>query len=69
MVNILNDIMIRPRVILLDIDREELLLDKSTDLRSKVSKRVIVLLELDKGKTIGNVKLVVGLSYPAFLVR
>lgn len=51
---------------MIDRDREELLtLRNSTNLRSKVSKRVIVLLELDKGKTIGNVRLIVGLSYPA----
>ncbi len=58
--------MIRPRISLIDSDREELLtLRNSTNLRSKVSKRVIVLLELDKGQTIGNVRLIVGLSYPA----
>lgn len=58
--------MIRPRISLIDRDREELLtLRNSTNLRSKLSKRVIVLLELDKGKTIGNVRLIVGLSYPA----
>ena len=57
--------MIRPRVSLSDSDREELLsLLNTTDLRNKVSKRVIVLLELDKGRTIGDVKSVVGLSYP-----
>ena len=57
--------MISRRVILSDGDREELLsLRNSTDLRNKVSKRVIVLLELDKGRTIGDVKLVVGLCYP-----
>lgn len=33
-------------------------------LRSKVFKRVIALLELDKGKTIEEVRAIVGLSYP-----
>ena len=57
--------MIRPRVHLSDIDREELLsLRNRTNMRSKPSKRIIVLLALDKGWTLVDVKLVVGLSYP-----
>ena len=46
-------------------DNEELsrLLHQS-DLRSKIFKRVAVLLELNKGKTIEEVRSVLGLSYP-----
>ena len=39
-------------------------LQKQTNLRSKVFKRVLVLLELNKGKTIKEVKDLVSLSYP-----
>jgi len=56
----------KTHVILSETDKEELtrLLHQS-DLRSKVFKRVTALLELHKGKTIEEVRSVLGLSYPA----
>src|SRR3982750_3416556 len=56
----------KSHVILSETDKEELtrLLHQS-DLRSKVFKRVTALLELNKGKTIEEVRSVLGLSYPA----
>ena len=56
----------KTHVILSETDKEELtrLLHQS-DLRSKVFKRVTALLELNKGKTIEEVRSVLGLSYPA----
>src|SRR4051812_11054439 len=57
--------MSKPHVILSDTDHEELssMLHQS-DLRSKVFKRVSALLELNKGKTIEEVRRVLGLCYP-----
>src|SRR3954463_8783396 len=57
--------MSKPHVILSDTDHEELssMLHQS-DLKSKVFKRVSALLELHKGKTIEEVRSVLGLSYP-----
>jgi transposase len=55
----------KSHIILSDSDHEELsrLLHQS-DLKSKVFKRVTTLLELNKGKTIEEVRSVLGLSYP-----
>src|SRR3954452_4093135 len=55
----------KPHVILSDTDKEELtrLLHQS-DLKSKLFTRVTALLELHKGKTIEEVRGVLGLSYP-----
>ena len=57
--------MSKSHIILSEADREELsrLLHQS-DLRSKIFKRVTALLELNKGKTIEEVRSVLGLSYP-----
>lgn len=55
----------KSHIILSDCDEQELsrLLHHS-GLRSKVFKRVTALLELNKGKTIEEVRSVLGLSYP-----
>lgn len=55
----------KSHVILSDTDKEELtrLLHQS-NLKSKVFKRVTALLELHKGKTIEEVRTVLGLCYP-----
>ena len=57
--------MAKPHVVLTESDQQLLsgLLHQS-GLRSKVFKRVSVLLELNKGKTIEEVRSVVGWSYP-----
>jgi putative transposase len=57
--------MSKSHVILSDTDKEELsrLLHQS-NLKSKVFKRVTILLELDKGKTIEEVRKILGLCYP-----
>jgi putative transposase len=57
--------MAKTHIVLSDADHKELsrLLHQS-GLRSKVLKRVTVLLELNKGQTIEAVRSVVGLSYP-----
>jgi putative transposase len=57
--------MAKSHVILSDTDHEELtrMLHQS-DLKSKVFKRVSALLELHKGKTIEEVRSVLGLCYP-----
>jgi putative transposase len=57
--------MSKSHVILSDTDQEELtkLLHQS-GLRSKVFKRVTALLELNKGKTIEEVRRVLGVCYP-----
>ena len=55
----------KSHIILSDCDHEELsrLLHQS-DLKSKVFKRVTALLELNKGKTIEEVRKILGLCYP-----
>jgi len=55
----------KSHIVLSDSDHQELtrLLHQS-GIRSKVFKRVTTLLELDKGKTIEEVRQVLGLSYP-----
>src|SRR3954453_9746666 len=55
----------KSHVILSDTDKEELtrMLHQS-NLKSKVFKRVTALLELDKGKTIEEVRKLLGLCYP-----
>ena len=57
--------MLKSHIILSEADKIELntLLHQS-GLRSKVFKRVSALLELDKGKTIEEVRSILGLSYP-----
>ena len=56
----------KSHVVLSDADHAQLttMLHQS-DLRSKVFKRVTTLLELHKGKTIEEVRRVLGLSYPS----
>lgn len=55
----------KSHITLSDTDKKELnALLHHSGLRSKVFKRVMVLLELDKGKTIEEVRGVLGLSYP-----
>jgi putative transposase len=57
--------MTKSHVSLSSSDKEELeVLLRQSGLRSKVFKRVTALLELHKGKTIEEVRSVLGLSYP-----